>query len=226
MRKLYRMNEQYSGTFRLVWVVLWLMCLLPGMVSAQGKPLDAKAIANLRTRVKETAHATSTIACDFRQEKEMGLIAEKIITTGKFLLKKEKKLRWEYTDPFSYIIVIDNDRISIKDDKKVSQFNIQSNKVFLEINRVILGSIQGTLFNDRENFSATFYENPTAWIVKLKTLKPQLRESISEIVIWFNRKDYSVLRLDMNESSGDFTRITLNSRKTNQPIGDEMFVVN
>jgi len=203
-------------------LMLWR---IPFGAFSQDKQMDAASIESLKIRVKEVAQNTRTISSDFIQEKEMSMIAEKIISRGKFYLKKEKMLRWEYLQPFSYIIVINNDHISIRDENKVSQFNVQSNKVFLEINRVILGSIQGTLLTDEQNFKATFFENSTSWVVKLKTLAPKLKESLSGIVIWFDRKDYTVSRLDMNEPGGDRTKISFTGRKLNQPIADEKFIL-
>jgi outer membrane lipoprotein-sorting protein len=214
-------NQRFTALFILLQL---LLILHPG--AAQNKPMDASSAEFLKNRVKEVAQTTRTISCDFIQEKEMGMIAEKITSRGKFYLKKEKMLRWEYLQPFSYLIVIKNDQIFIRDEQKVNQFNVQSNKVFLEINRVILGSIQGTLLTDEQNFKATFFENPTQWVVKLKTLAPKLKESLSEIVLYFDRKDFTVSRLDMNEPGGDCTRIIFTAKKLNQPIADEKFVVN
>jgi outer membrane lipoprotein-sorting protein len=193
---------------------------------SQNKPMDAASIESLKSHVKDMAQNTRTIACSFTQEKELSMIAEKITSGGKFYLKKEQMLRWEYTLPFSYIILIKNGQISIKDENNVNHFNVQSNKVFLEINHVILGCIQGTLLNDTKNFKALFFENPASWMVKLKTLSPGLKESLSEVVIWFDRKDYTVNRLEMNEPGGDITRISFTEKRINQPIADEKFVVN
>ncbi len=210
---------------RKIFLTLLILSVLSFEGMGQGKALDARSVLRLRTGVKEAARGTSTISCDFVQEKEMSMISEKIVSKGRFLLKKEKKLRWEYTEPFTYLIVIDNDRISIKDENKVSQFNMQSNKVFLEINRVILGSLQGTLLEDDKNFGASYFETGSNWIVKLAIKAPRLKESLDEIIIWFDRADYSVDRLDMREAGGDVTRITFSEKKMNQPIADEKFVV-
>ena len=192
---------------------------------SQNRSMDAASVESLKMHVKEAAQNTRTIASDFTQEKEMSMISEKITSRGKFYLKKEKMLRWEYLQPFPYIIVINNDQISIRDENRVNQFNVQSNKVFLEINRVILGSIQGTLLSDEQNFKASFFENSTSWVVKLKTLAPKLKESLSEIVIWFDRKDYAVSRIEMNEPGGDCTKISFTDRKINQPIAHEKFML-
>ena len=204
-----------------IMLTLWI----PVDALSQNRPMDAASIESLKINVKEAAQKINTISSDFVQEKEMAMIAEKITSKGKFCFKKEKMLRWEYSEPFSYLIVIKNDQISIKDDNKINQFNVQSNKVFIEINRIILGSIQGTLLTDEQNFKATFFETPTSRVVKLKTLAPKLKESLSEIVIFFDRKDYAVTRLDMNEPGGDCTRISFTNRKLNQPISDEKFAI-
>jgi len=195
------------------------------VANAQTKEMDPAAIANLKKQVRETALKTLTLSCNFTQEKEMSMIAEKIVSGGKFYLKKEKMLRWEYLKPFSYLIIFNNDHITIKDESKVTRFNTQTNKLFLEINRVILGSIQGTLLDDTQNFSARYSETPSACIVKLKTLSPRLKESLSEITIWFDRKDYSVSSIVMHEPGGDQTKITFSARSINQPIPDEKFIV-
>jgi outer membrane lipoprotein-sorting protein len=209
-------------TISLACLAIWV----PRTGLSQNKPMNAASVEIFRNHVAEASQRIKTLYCDFSQEKEMSMIAEKVTSKGKFYLKKEKMLRWEYVQPFSYIIIINNDLISIKDENKVNQFNVQSNKVFLEINRVILGSIQGTLLSDSKNFQATFFENTATWIVKLKTLSPKLKESLSEIVLYFDRKDYTVNRLDMNEPGGDCTHISFTAKKLNQPIADEKFVVN
>jgi outer membrane lipoprotein-sorting protein len=201
---------------------LMLFFTLPA--SPQGKPVERNTIGVIKGGIKEAAAKTRTISSDFIQEKEMSMVNEKITSKGKFFFKKEKKLRWEYTEPFNYLIIMCDDQISIRDESKTSQFNVQSNKVFAEINRVILGSIRGTLLNDEKNFSASYFDNGTAWVVKLMPLSAKLKESLSEIVLYFDRRDFSVNRIDMIEPGGDRTRILFSGKKINQPVSDELFV--
>ncbi|MEI7664030.1 MAG: outer-membrane lipoprotein carrier protein LolA, partial [Bacteroidota bacterium] len=75
------------------------------------------------------------------------------------------------------------------------------------------------------NFQPSFSESPSSWVVRLKTLSPKIRESLSEIVIWFDRKDYSVSHLEMFEPGGDCTKINFTDKKINQPVDDEKFLV-
>ena len=194
------------------------------LVQAQNKPLDAATINKVKSGVADCAARTTTIFSDFTQEKEMSILNDKIITSGKFYFKKEKQLRWEYIHPFSYVITINGDEITIRNDGKISSFNSQSNKIFGEVNKIIIGSVRGTLLDD-DTFSAFYSQSNGNFIVKLTPLSPRLKESLQEIIIHFNKKDFTVDRLEMIEQGGDFTKIYFTDKRINEPISDEKFIL-
>ncbi len=202
-----------------------LFILFPGILLAQTKLMDQSGIDLLKERIRTVTAKTATISSEFIQVKEMAMLNEKITSQGRFYFKREKKLRWEYTSPYSYIIVFTNDMITVKSDDQVNRFNLQSNKVFREINRIILGSIQGTLLMDDLNFKASYSESKDSYMVRLQPLAQQIRESLAGIVIWFNRVDLTVNRLELLEPGGDVTAIRFVNQSINQPVGDEKFVV-
>ena len=206
-----------------VLTLLWTA--LPMTLAAQNKSLNPATIEMVKSMIKNAAQKTATITSDFVQEKEMSMVREKITSKGRFYFKKERMLRWEYVQPYSYLIIIRNDQVTIKDESKVSSFNAGSNKIFREINRIMQGCINGTLLSDEKNFLASFAENSACWVITLKPLAPRLKASISQIVIFFNRKDYSVNRLEIYEPGGDCTKINFMDKKLNQPVDDEMFLV-
>jgi outer membrane lipoprotein-sorting protein len=173
----------------------------------------------------ETTQATNTLESKFIQEKNLSVISEQIITRGKFYFKKENKLRWEYTDPFSYLIIMNGDKVLIKDEKKENRFDAASNKVFAEINSIMVGSIRGTILNENKKFKIDFLESTGFNLVKLSPLSQQLKGYISEIRIFFNKMNYSVSRIEIAEPSGDFTKIEFTGLKINTPVSDENFSV-
>ena len=205
-------------------IILLILFLSAAFVKAQQPVTDAGRIGNVRKGVEEAAARTSTIIASFTQDKEMSILDEKLRSSGSFYFKKEKMLRWEYTRPYSYIIVINNDRITIRDDSKTSQFDTR-NKVFSEVNKIIVGSIRGTLLSDEANFSATFAETSSSWVVKLVPLTEGLKGTLSGITLWFDKKDFSVGKLEMAEVTGDRTVITFTEKRFNEPIADEKFSV-
>lgn len=207
------------------------VCILPAVfflisvnsIISQENAVTMKNQAEFRKQFTEATQKTGSVESNFIQQKSLNVLSEKIISKGKFYFRKSNSLRWEYTDPFSYLIILNNGKILVKDEEKEKQFDAASNKVFREINAVLLGCAQGTLLNDEIRFSATFLETPDAYLVKLKPKEPRLKEIFSEISIFLDKKDFSVNRLIMNEPSGDQTTITFLSKKLNQPIPDEMF---
>ena len=132
-------------------------------------------------------------------------------------------LRWEYTEPFKYMIILNNGKILVRDEERENRFDTRSSKVFAEINSILLGCAQGTLLNDEKKFQATYFEVSNNYLVKLKPKDPKLKEIFSEISIYFDGSDFSVSRLVMNEASGDFTTIKFSAKKMNIPIPDEKF---
>ena len=206
-------------------IILIIFILLAQTITAQQVRMEASAIESLRTHVKEVAGSTKTIISDFIQVKEMKMLKENLISKGKFYFKKEKSLRWEYLSPYSYLIIIRDDRIAIKDEDKINRFDLKTNQLFLEINRVILGSIQGTLLYDEVNFKPAFYQSRDAYLVQLQTLNQKLKKSLPAIIISFDKNDYSVSRVEMLETGDDRTVITFTNKKMNVPVDDEKFQI-
>src|SRR5574343_1418923 len=102
---------------------LFLLLLLPFFATAQNfKPV--KYTLALKLKVEQMSKTVSTIESDFVQEKNLSMLSEKIISKGKFVFKKENQLRWEYSLPYKYLIVINKEKIFIKDDKKTQKYDM------------------------------------------------------------------------------------------------------
>jgi len=168
---------------------------------------------------------TNSLESSFIQEKNLDVISEKIISRGKFYFKKDDKLRWEYTEPFPYLIIMNGDKVLIKDEKKENRFDASSNKIFTEINSIMLGSIRGTILNEDKKFKIDFRENDQYHLVKMSPLSQQVITYITEIRIYFNKVSHHVSRLEMVEASGDYTKIEFTGMKINNNVPDENFFV-
>ncbi len=202
-----------------------LFVFLVSFTFSQGPLTEIKNPAVFKQMFSEATRKTQTIEANFIQEKNLSILSEKIITKGRFMFKKEKKLRWEYTDPFHYMIILNNGMMFIQDEEKKNKIDIRNNKMFAEINYIIMGCVQGNLFNDEKKFLSSFFENSGSFVVKLKPMASNLKEYLSEIWIYFDKNDLSVIRLEMHEPSGDYTNIDFSGEKINANIPDEKFLV-
>lgn len=200
--------------------------LLPFTISAQ-VPAGYKPVndtAAFKQQMQAQSKLVNTIESDFTQEKYLSVMSEKIITKGHFLFKKVNMLRWEYTDPLKYLIAINKDKMFIKDNGKVSKYDINSNKMFKSINEMMVNTVQGNLLNNKD-YKAKYYENEKFYLLELSPLQKGAKDFLKVIQLYIDKKDYAVVKVKMIEPSDDYTMIDFSNRKTNQPIGDEKFIV-
>ena len=192
---------------------------------SQSKFTEIKNPALFLQQLYQSTQQISTLSSDIIQEKNLSILSEKIITKGHFIFKKEKNLRWEYTEPFSYLVIFKDDKIFIKDEDKANQFDVHSNKMFSEMNDIMIGCIRGTILKDEKKFAASCLENSNLFMVNLHPLD-NLKEFLKEIRIYFDKNDFTISKLEMYESSGDFTKIEFIDKKLNTAVPDEKFAFN
>jgi len=181
-----------------------------------------KDTASFKIKLEGIAKSTTSIESDFTQEKHMSFMLEPIINKGHFYFKKENRIRWEYTDPFSYIIVMNNGKISIKDGDKEKKFDIKSRMIFNKINSMMLSTIKGDVL-DNEDFKGTFLENDKYLIIQLVPTTSKMKKHMKQIHIYFDKVNYHVSKLRMEEVSGDYTIIKFQNRVTNENVSDDRF---
>src|SRR4030042_1402270 len=208
----------------------YLNCFLSVFIScslsAQDTYTPMSNSEEFKSKLAEMSESTNTITCDFVQEKNLVVLSEKIISKGQFYFKKENNLRWEYTQPYKYLIIISKDQLYIRDDKSQKQYDIQSNKMFQEMNRFISGCIQGDILKNDKDYAVEYFENSKGYFVKLVPREERMRQMLNEVQIWFDKNDLTVLGLKMVESGEDYTKIDFINKKLNIEIPLEKFSFN
>lgn len=179
-----------------------------------------------KLKLKEATNTTNTIESDFTQNKNLSILAKPIISKGKFCYKKEKQVRWEYTEPYLYLIIIKDTKLFIKDKNNQKQYDTQSNKMFQELNNFLIGCINGEILNNTKDFDLDFKENELLYYVVLIPKAQKMKQMLNEIHICFDKKDFSVTKLKMVEQGGDYTIIEFLNKKLNVNIPDEKFNFN
>lgn len=208
-------------------IILSLILVVAGFGAALAQDADMKAVKDtvtFKNKLKEASNNTNTIDCDFTQKKHLSFMSEDIVTSGHFSFKKERKIRWEYLKPYSYIVVINNNDIYLKDDQKVSHFDAKSNKMFQGINDMMVAIVKGDLFSAGD-FKSTFFENEKHYFVKLIPVKGEMKNYLSAIEIYFDKKDMTVVKLKLTELSDDYTFIEYHNKTINKPLSDALFTI-
>lgn len=202
---------------------LIIVFLLPFVALSQNFKL-VKDTSLLKNKIESMSKNTLAIESDFVQEKNLQVLSEKIISKGHFTFKKENRLRWEYTSPSKYLIVINNQKIIIKDEKKTTKYDINSNKVFKEINDLMLSCVQGTIFQSYK-FKTTYFENEKFYKLELQPLTKNMKDSFKKINLFFDKAITSVVKLEMIEATDDTTTLNFLNKKLNGPVPETVFIL-
>src|SRR5438445_7298856 len=130
--------------------VLALLFMIPVFVlkaQPQGyKPV--RDLTNFKEKFSAIAKKTETIKSDFVQEKNLSMLSEKIVSKGKFWFKKDNLLRMQYNTPFEYLMILNKDKMYIKDGQKENNISTRSNKLFQQINKITIDCVQGAVFSN------------------------------------------------------------------------------
>ena len=195
-------------------------------VSAQPEGFrNLKDEQSFRKKFTEAAGKINTIQADFTQVKNLLVLSEKISSKGKFWFMKQNKVRMEYTSPYQYLMVINQDKMIIRDESKTTSISSKSNRLLQYVNRIIIDCVQGTAI-DSEDFDVKVYENDKHYLLFMTPSKKEFLEYFSDIRLLIDKVNYSVDRMEMTESNGDNTVFTFLNKKFNETIPDLLFSTN
>jgi len=203
-----------------ILVVLLICCSL--VAAAQEQKMSESEISSFKQSVNTVAKKITTITTDFVQYKHMDFLSKDIETSGKMYFKEPNSLKWQYKKPYNYSIVFKNGKILIDDEGKKSTVDIGNSKIFGKINKLIVGSVSGNMFDDNQ-FTISFFKTKTNNITRLLPKDASLKKYIKQIELTFDDNDFTVIQVKLIESSNDYTRIVLKNKTLNAKIDDSLF---
>ena len=179
-------------------------------------------LVKFKTDFSAVTQKTTSIKSDFVQEKNLSMLSEKIISKGNFWFKKDSRVRMEYNQPFKYLMILNKDKVYVKDGQKENKVSTKSNKLFQQINKIMIDCMQGTAL-DNPDFKTRVFENKNSALVELTPVTKGLKELFKSINVIVDKKDFSVLSIEMQELSGDNTIMRFTNKELNASIPDTLF---
>ncbi len=202
-------------------IVLGSFLLISSLVFAQNTAMSSAESKAFVTTISSETKEIKTLQADFTQTKKLDFLDKSIVTYGKMSLKFPNTLSWKYTKPYQYSIIFKDNKIFINDQGKKSSIDAKS-KTFEKINKLIVGSSNGQMFNDPE-FSVSYFKNGNLNIAKFIPKSAQLLKYIKQIELQFPKNESTVSQVNMTEASGDTTNIVFKNTKINAPISASEF---
>lgn len=189
---------------------------------AQEQKMSAVEITSFKAEVEKESKSIKTIKTDFIQYKHMDFLSKDIETSGKMSFKTPNLLNWQYTKPYNYSIVFKNNKVYINDQGKKNTVDAGNSKLFEKINKMIVGSVSGNVFDDKE-FAISYFKTKEFYITKLLPKTKEVQKYIKQIDLFFPINDITVSQVKLIEPSGDFTKIVFKNKQLNAKIDDSAF---
>lgn len=206
-----------------IFIVVFFLNVCQFQSWAQEQKMSDGEVTAFKQSVAVVSKKIKTLSTDFVQYKHLDFLSKDIETSGKMIFKEPYSLLWQYKKPYNYSIVFKNGKILINDEGKKSAVDIGSSKLFGKINKLIVGSVSGDLFDDKE-FSISYFKNKDQNIIaKFIPKDATLKKYIKQIDLTFDKEDATVIQVKLLESSADYTRIVLKNKVINTKVDEASF---
>ena len=190
--------------------------------------VQAQAVneVEIKQKINQAAAALNTMQCDFIQTKHLRMLNDKMVSKGKMYYQKSDKLRWEYVTPYAYVFILNKDKVLVRNKGRNDVIDVNRNKVFKEVARIMMSSVVGNCLSNERNFKTSISESQTEWLATLLPLRKDMRQMFQKIILHFNKQKSYVVKVELFEKNGDHTTIDLKNVRCNDAISANTFVVN
>lgn len=177
------------------------------------------------SKINSAASGLISLRCSFTQVKKLKMMNKTVSSSGEMFYQQSSKLRWEYLTPYKYLFIINGDKVKIKNSRKTDVIDVNQNKVFQEIAKIMMNTMTGKCLTDKSSFSSTMYKSGDLWVAKLMPLRKELKQIFSEIHIAFDPAKMLPVEVVMLDKNGDTTTIKLSDQIKNASIPSDIFAV-
>lgn len=203
-----------------------ILLLFTGFVSF-AQPKGFSTVSDTKSFKASLATANSRIndiSSNFVQTKNLSLLAEKIKSKGKFYFRKEDKVRIEYTEPYSYLLIMNGSQLLVKDEQKTNKINTRNSKMMQSVNRIMVDCMRGTVYNNPD-FKVTTYENKGSYLLSMVPVQADMKKLFEKVEVYMDKRTFDVDKLVLNETGGDFTIMEFSGTKHNTSLNEGLFKV-
>jgi len=153
------------------------------------------------------------------------MLGDKMISKGQMWCQQPNVLRWQYNSPYTYTFILNNNKVMVKKGNHSDVIDVNKNKMFKEIARIMMNSVLGKVLTDKTDFKASVVQKGQYYIVTLIPQKKEMKQMFKKILLHYDTKLKLVTKVEMHEKNGDTTLIELNNIKKNTQINASQFKI-
>ncbi len=184
-------------------------------------------IAGVLTRLEHNMSEINSISAGFVQEKDLALFKNRLVIKGFVYLKKPDLLAWYVIEPLRYKVVIKGDTIAQWDEEtdQAQEISIKKNPalqtVFEQMNKWFSGAY-GSMTDEYRIMLLSRTPVSLRFIPKNGTYA---YNAISSVTVTFRDDERYIKKIEINEKTGDRTKLTFVNTFLNGTIDDAAWEV-
>ena len=170
----------------------------------------------IQETLMQTAASMTCMNCRFTQQKTMAMLAEPTVSEGIMNYTAPDKMRWEYTSPYSFALVVDGEKITKITDGNEELLDAKSGRMYQGLVNIIMSSATGKKMFDSSMFDVVINEDGEYWKASMTPRKRDMKRMFSQLFFYFDKQTYVISKVVMTEAGGDITTIQFFDIKTNE----------
>lgn len=204
---------------KLISIILCVCCNVSFIVAQSFNKEEAiQEISNAAASIK-------TLRCNFIQTKKLNMLGDKMTSKGFMYCSQPNQLKWEYLSPYTYTFILNNDVVLLKKGSRNDVIDVNQNKIFKEIARIMMNSVLGKCLTDKKDFKVDLINNGNYYIATLIPQKKEMKQTFSKVLLHYNRDHSMIEKVEMYERNGDSTLIELINIVKNEAIDSSVYEI-
>jgi outer membrane lipoprotein carrier protein len=202
--------------------LLVVSALLGGAASLNAAPVS---LAQVIKKIQEQQKKTSTLQADFRQEKELALLAKPEVSTGKFVFSRPSNVLWTYEAPKKVQMVIANGALTTYYPELGKAERIDVKKFEDRIFKYM--GATGAIEELARYFDFTFTDSKSkpVYVLDLTPKNKAVAKRVQRIKLSIDKKTYLTSKIEYVEGDGDITRYEFTNLRINEPVPPSRFAL-
>jgi hypothetical protein len=171
--------------------------------------------------IEASQRSTRTLVARFEQTKHLSLMAEPLVSRGRFAFKAPDQVLWELDDP-PVTVRIDRHGVQMPGVPN-AQAEVAALAQFGDMMREISGLFTGSLSGVQQSFAVVATGDATAIHVRMAPRREQWRRMFRSLELTFAMPDLVMRTIHVEEALGDSLDIVFSDVHRNDGAADAVF---
>ncbi len=201
-----------------------VLSLAPGTLCAQTYQ-KLSSLDSWMDRFKTTAAQVRSLQAGFVQSKYVTMLEEKIVSGGTFYFRQPDQISLHYRTPVPYQVVIAGRKMRVVSSGKSESYDLKDNTLTGEMQATLSACMSGNLSGLMNRYNIQVFSGGSLYKIEV-TVKPGAQSyGISSVEVILDAKDFSMTKMVIRETSGDYTEYEFSAKKANIPLADSVFAL-